>query len=57
MNYYDLTDQVINQLEYYAERIAYLESLGDTEAAAVLRGSAQLMAEAADSQDEWIIAE
>ena len=57
MNYYDLTDQVINQLEYYAERIAYLESLGDTEAAAVLRDSAQLMAEAADSQDEWIIAE
>ena len=57
MNSYDLTDQVLNQLEYYAERIAYLESLGDTEAAAVLRGSAQLMAEAADSQDEWIIAE
>ena len=57
MNNFDITDQVLSQLEYYAERIAYLQSVGDLESAKVLNRSASLMAEAADSREEWVIVE
>ena len=44
----DVTDQVMSQLEYYAERIAYLTNIGDLKSAEVLKDSAQWMATAAD---------
>ena len=55
MERYDITDQVLQQLGHYAERIAYLQSIGDNESAAVLSASAQSMAEYADRQDEWLV--
>ena len=57
MNSYDITDQVISQLTWYAERISYLNSIGRLDDALVLSSSAQLMAECADSQGEWIVVE
>ena len=57
MNRIDLTEQVFAQLGHYAERIAYLQSIGDDKSAEVLISSGELMAEAADSQDEWLIAQ
>ena len=51
----DVTDQVMSQLEYYAERIAYLTNIGDLKSAEVLKDSAQWMATAADQQDEWVV--
>ena len=55
MERYDITDQVLQQLGHYAERIAYLQSIGDFESANVLQSSAQAMAEYADAQDEWLV--
>ena len=55
MEIYDVTDQVFAQLSYYAERIAYLQSIGDHQSAAVLHTSARAMAEYADAQDEWLV--
>ena len=55
MERYDITDQVLQQLGHYAERIAYLQSIGDHESAAVLQSSAEGMADYADSQDEWLV--
>lgn len=55
MEAYDITDQVLSQLEYYAERIAYLRDIGDDKSADVLNDSANAMAEYADSQEEWVI--
>ena len=57
MNSIDLTEQVWQQLQHYAERIAYLQSIGDDKSAEVLISSGELMAEAADKQDEWLIAQ
>ena len=57
MNSIDLTEQVWAQLQHYAERIAYLQSIGDDKSAEVLISSGELMAEAADKQDEWLIAQ
>ena len=57
MNSIDLTEQVFAQLGHYAERIAYLQSIGDDKSAEVLIKSGELMAEAADSQDDWLIAQ
>ena len=57
MNSIDLTEQVFAQLGHYAERIAYLQSIGDDKSAEVLISSGELMAEAADRQDEWLIAQ
>lgn len=57
MNNYNITDQVLSQLEWYSTRIAYLQSVGDIKSANVLNESASLMAEAADAQDEWVIVE
>ena len=57
MNSIDLTEQVWEQLQHYAERIAYLQSIGDDKSAEVLISSGELMAEAADRQDEWLIAQ
>ena len=57
MNRIDLTEQVFAQLGHYAERIAYLQSIGDDKSAEVLISSGELMAEAADRQDEWLIAQ
>ena len=55
MERYDITDQVLQQLGHYAERIAYLQSIGDLKSAEVLSASAQAMAEYADAQDEWLV--
>lgn len=55
MERYDITDQVLNQLEYYAHRIAFLQWLGEHEEAEVLMSSAHAMAEYADSQEEWLV--
>ena len=55
MERYDITDQVLQQLGHYAERIAYLQSIGDHESAAVLQSSAEGMADYADAQDEWLV--
>lgn len=55
MEAYDITDQVLNQLEYYAQRIAHLQDIGDYESAEVLMSSANAMADYADSQEEWVI--
>ena len=55
MERYDITDQVLQQLGHYAERIAYLQSIGDHESAEVLKSSAESMAEYADRQDEWLV--
>lgn len=57
MNSYDITDQVLSQLEWYANRIAFLNSQGRHDDAAVLSDSAQKMAEYADAQEEWIVVE
>lgn len=57
MNSYDITDQVLSQLEWYANRIALLNSQGRQDDAAVLADSAQKMAEFADAQEEWIVVE
>ena len=46
MNSIDLTEQVWAQLQHYAERIAYLQSIGDDKSAEVLISSGELMAEA-----------
>ena len=55
MNSYDITDQVLSQLDYYVARISYLRSVGDYQSAAVLEDSASRMAAYADSQEEWIV--
>lgn len=55
MNSYDITDQVLSQLDYYVSRISYLRSVGDYQSAAVLEDSASRMAAYADSQEEWIV--
>ena len=55
MERYDITDQVLQQLGHYAERIAYLQSIGEHESAAVLQSSAEAMASYADAQDEWLV--
>ena len=55
MERYDITDQVLQQLGHYAERIAYLQSIGDLKSAEVLQSSAESMADYADSQDEWLV--
>ena len=55
MERYDITDQVLARLSYYAERIRDLESQGLIDEALVLCESAQLMAEYADSQEEWLM--
>ena len=39
MNSIDLTEQVWAQLQHYAERIAYLQSIGDDKSAEVLISS------------------
>ena len=57
MNSYDITDQVLSQLDFYVQRAAYLRSIGDNQSAEVLLSSAQLMADYADSQEEWIVIE
>ena len=55
MERYDITDQVLSQLGHYAQRIAYLQDIGDYESAEVLMSSANAMAEYADSQEEWLV--
>ena len=55
MERYDITDQVLQQLGHYADRIAYLQSIGDLESAKVLQSSAEAMADYADAQDEWLV--
>ena len=55
MNSYDITDQVLSQLDYYVARISYLRSVGDSKSADILEDSARLMAAYADSQEEWIV--
>ena len=57
MTSYDITDQVLSQLDFYVSRAAYLRSIGDNQSAEVLLSSAQLMADYADSQEEWIVIE
>ena len=57
MNSYNITDQVLSQLEWYADRINYLQLSGRTEDAELLARSAQLMADFADQQEEWLIVE
>lgn len=57
MNNYDLTDQVMAQLDYYVERMKYLHSIGDHRSAYVLETSARMMAAYADSQQEWLVVE
>lgn len=57
MNNYDLTDQVMAQLDYYVERMKYLHSIGDHRSAYVLETSARKMAEFADAQEEWLVVE
>ena len=55
MERYDITSQVLYQLGHYAQRIAYLQDIGDYESAEVLKSSAAAMAEYADSQEEWLV--
>ena len=55
MNSYDITDQVLSQLDYYVARISHLRSVGDSKSADILEDSARLMAAYADSQEEWIV--
>ena len=55
MQSFDITSQVLAQLDYYAERIAHLQDIGDFESAEVLMSSAEAMADYADSQEEWIV--
>lgn len=55
MESYDITAQVLNQLEYYAERIAHLQSIGDHQSAEILKRDAEEMATYADAQEEWVI--
>ena len=57
MNSYNITDQVLNQLEWYADRINYLRLAGRYKDAELLASSAQLMADFADQQEEWLIVE
>ena len=55
MERYDITNQVLEQLGHYAQRIAHLQDIGDFESAEVLMSSANAMAEYADSQEEWLV--
>ena len=55
MQSFDITDQVLAQLGHYAQRISYLQDIGDFESAEVLMDSAAAMAEYADSQEEWLV--
>lgn len=55
MERYDITNQVLEQLVHYSNRIAHLESIGDYRSANVLICSAQAMAEYADSEQEWLV--
>lgn len=57
MNTYDLTNQVLERLDWYTSRIAQLQSDGRLDDAQVLANSASLMAEYADTQRDWLVVE
>ena len=55
MKQVDVTDLVMARMEHLADRIAYLQSVGDDKSAEVLMSSGSQLADAADSEDEFIL--
>ena len=55
MKQVDVTELVMARMEHLADRIAHLQSVGDDKSAEVLMASGSQLADAADSEDEFIL--